>query len=399
MYKKHTNDILDKVPGHRLLALDVFRGITITGMILVNNPGSWSHIYAPFRHAKWHGWTPTDLIFPFFIFIVGIAICLSMGKHVASDKPNGKIINNSALRMLKLLLLGWFLALFFYQFGNIHFNWIEDRLFEIRYLGVLQRIGIVYFCSVLIFLYSSPKTITLWAIMLMLIYYALMQFMSYGDGAGNSYQGLWLEGNNFSAWLDHNLLGTSHVYSQTSPFVSDPEGLLSTLPAISSCLSGILVGNYLQQSKKQSRPLLSQVKLLLIVGILAVIFGQALSLWLPINKSLWTPSYVFLSSGLACLVLAVCIYFIDIKHYRSWSAPFVVFGANAIAFYMFAGITARLLIMIPVADSTLQTWLYNYIYAPVFGQLNGSLAFAFSFLLISYIVMHWMYRKSIIWKV
>jgi len=368
-------------------------------MILVNNPGSWSHIYSPFKHANWHGWTPTDLVFPFFIFIVGIAISLSIGKQLSSNTSKLQIINSSALRMLKLLLLGWFLALFLYRFGDSNFNWIEDKLYMIRYMGVLQRIGIVYFCTVLLFLFCRPRTLAIWAVSLMLVYTVLMQFVPYADATGNIYQGLWIKGNNFSAWLDHNLLGAGHVYSQSSPFTSDPEGILSTLPAISSCLSGVLIGIYLQRSKERSRPLQSQMSTLLIIGISTVLAGQLLNLWIPINKPLWTPSYVLLSSGLACLVLAFCIYLIDIKQYRQWAAPFVVFGANAIAFYMFAGITGRLLIMIPVADTTLKAWIYSYLYTPLFGQLNGSLAFAISFLVVSYIVMHWMYRKNIFWKV
>jgi len=397
--KKHADSILEKVPKHRLLSLDVFRGIAITGMILVNNPGSWSHIYAPLKHAQWHGWTVTDLVFPFFLFIVGVAIHLSISKQLLSQTPHRDIIKSSAIRMFKLLLLGWFLGLFFYRFGNNDFSWIEDKLFMIRYMGVLQRIGIVYFITALLFLFFRPGTMVAWAVALMVIYTVLMQFMPYSDDAGVVYQGLWLKGNNFSAWLDHNLLGADHLYGKTSPFAYDPEGLLSTLPAIATCLSGVLVGHYLQRSRELSISLNQQVKQLLFIGLMAVIFGQLLHNWIPINKALWTPSYVILTSGLACVVLALCIYLLDIKHYKAWAAPFVVFGANSIAFFMFAGISGRLLLMIPVAGKPLKAWLYTSIYQPLFGELNGSLAFAISFLLVSYLLMLWMYRKNIFWKV
>jgi len=396
--KKHATSILTKIPEHRLLSLDVFRGLTITGMILVNNPGSWSHIYAPLKHAPWHGWTATDLVFPFFIFIVGVAIHLSISKQLSSNQPHSEIIKSSAIRTFKLLALGWFLGLFFYRFGNSDFSWIEDKLLMLRYMGVLQRIGIVYFITVLIFLYFRPSAMLFWAIALMLVYTAMMQFMPYSDETGEVYQGLWIKGNNFSAWLDHTLLGADHLYGKTSPFAYDPEGLFSTLPAIATCLSGVMLGNYLQQSRESSKPLIKQVKQLLLIGIIAFISGELLHHWVPINKALWTPSYVILSSGLACMTLALCIYLLDIKGYQIWAAPFVVFGANAIAFFMFAGISGRLLIMIPVADQPLKAG-YNILYEPLLGELNGSLAFAISFLLVSYILMLWMYRKNIFWKV
>jgi len=182
--KKHATSILTKIPEHRLLSLDVFRGLTITGMILVNNPGSWSHIYAPLKHAPWHGWTATDLVFPFFIFIVGVAIHLSISKQLSSNQPHSEIIKSSAIRTFKLLALGWFLGLFFYRFGNSDFSWIEDKLLMLRYMGVLQRIGIVYFITVLIFLYFRPSAMLFWAIALMLVYTAMMQFMPYSDETG-----------------------------------------------------------------------------------------------------------------------------------------------------------------------------------------------------------------------
>ena len=233
----------------------------------------------------------------------------------------------------------------------------------------------------------------------MLIYTTAMLLIPYADANGAVYHGLWLNGNNLSAWIDHSILGANHVYSKSLPFNSDPEGILTTLPAISTCLSGVLVGIYLQQARNNSIDLAKQVAFLSIIGIIGVVLGQLMHNWLPINKALWTPSYVILTSGFACIALAVCIYLVEIKKFRRWSAPFLVFGVNSIAFFMFSGIIGRLLMMIQYQDMAIKTWLYQSIYLPTFGPLNGSLAFALSFLIISYLVMHWMYRNNIIWKV
>ncbi|PCJ50197.1 MAG: DUF5009 domain-containing protein [Gammaproteobacteria bacterium] len=398
LLRNHCDNILKKVPSYRLLALDVFRGMTIMAMIMVNNPGSWSHIYAPLRHADWHGWTVTDLIFPFFVFIVGVAISFSIGIQKDQAIPKFKIIQMAAIRSIKLILLGWFLAIFYYKFGDMNFNWFEDKLLGIRFMGVLQRIGLVYFCCVALFLFIRPKALILWVLSILTIYGLMMLYLPYSDDTGQIYQGLLIKGNNLSAWFDQLVLGSDNVFAKTLPFSFDPEGLLSTLPAVATCLTGVLLGSYLQWAKSINIPLVKQVGLLSLIGIVTYISGELLQFVIPINKTLWTPSYVLMSSGLATLTLALFIYVIDIKKNRRWGAPFIVFGANAIAFFMFAGITGRLLVMIPVADTQLKNWLYQTIFAPSFGMLNGSLMFAISFLILSYILMHWMYRNNIFWK-
>ena len=398
-FKEHADNILTQMPKHRLLALDVLRGLTITSMILVNNPGSWSYIYRPLKHAQWHGWTLTDLIFPFFLFIVGFALSISVSKQIADNVSRKDIVLNAFIRALKLFLLGWFLSIFYYRFGDANFSWLNDRLYMLRTMGVLQRIGLVYFISVILFIFCRPRTLFLCMILLLVVYSILMQFLPYTDLQGNSFQGLLIKGNNLSAWLDTSLLGSNHVYGKTQPFSYDPEGLLSSVPAVATCLSGILTGLYFQTTTKHSVRLLHQVFVLSVVGFISIGLGQLLSYWIPINKALWTASYVILSSGFACVSLAVCLYLVDIKNYRRWASPFVVFGANSIAFFMFAGITGRLLVMVPMGEVPVKTWLYDSFYQPIFGNLNGSLAFAISFLIVSYFVMHWMYRKQIFWKV
>ncbi|WP_102796328.1 acyltransferase family protein [Bowmanella denitrificans] len=397
MLSRYANNILNGLPANRLLAIDAFRGLTIVAMILVNNPGSWSHVYAPLLHAKWHGWTPTDLIFPFFVFIVGLSIKIAIDRQLDAGQARLPIIRHAMARMLKLVLLGWFLALFFYNFRDPSFSWIDDKLLSMRIPGVLQRLGLVYFFTVLIVLYWRTTGRIIWALLLALGYWAMLAWVPYSDGQGHQYQGLYAYGNNLASWVDHMVLGAAHVYDKkATPFVMDPEGILSTLPAIAGCLSGVLAGQFLMNNQL---PLLRRITVLLLVGLTAVIVSEAWHSILPINKALWTPSFVLLSSGYACLVLGLCLWLIDHKGIKAWTAPFVVFGANAIAFYMFAAIVARLLLMFSVGEASLKGWLYTTLFQPLFGNYNGSLAFALTFLAVSYAMMHWMYKKGWFWKV
>ena len=397
--REHCQQIFSRLPAGRLLALDVFRGVTITAMILVNNPGSWQHIYAPMAHASWHGWTLTDLIFPFFIFIVGVSITLARSKQLITRQGRGQIVRAALIRSTKLCLLGWFLALFYYNLFVPDYNWLEQKLFALRYMGVLQRIALVYICCVLLWLYLSLRQLCITAVVILLLYWVLMSFVPYYDATGTRYVGLLEHGNNLSAWLDNLLLGSKHLYYQgAQPFAFDPEGLLSTLPAITTGVSGMQVGHYLHMAKPGTG-LTVKLRMLVLAGVLGVGLGELWGLWFPINKALWTSSYVLLSSGYACLVLAALLYLVEIKHYKLWSAPFVVFGANSIAFFMFAGVVGRIFIMLPVGEQSLKTWLYREIFQPIWGDLNGSLAYAICFLLLSYAVMLLMYRKGIFWKV
>ena len=211
MLPDHCQKILQQLPSHRLLALDVLRGLTITAMILVNNPGSWSYLFWPLKHADWHGLTPTDLIFPFFIFIVGMSITLSVNAMQAKGVSKQQILKSGVLRTVKLIALGWFLALFYYNFRDANFSWLEQRLFSIRVMGVLQRIGLVYIIALACYLYLKPKPIVFALLGLLLGYGALMQYMPYKLPTGEVTSGLWLYGNNLSAWFD-NLYQTHLIY-------------------------------------------------------------------------------------------------------------------------------------------------------------------------------------------
>ena len=394
LYRRYADAILAPLPARRLLALDALRGLTITAMILVNNPGSWSYVYGPLRHADWHGWTLTDLIFPFFIVIVGMSLQLSLQHAQASSKL--AIIRQGALRSLKLFALGLFLALFYYNFRQPDYSYVEQKLLTLRWLGVLQRIGLVYFITLLIVLYCASRGRILWLLGLCAVYLLAMLFVPYQDAQGNQFRGLLLFGNSFAAWLDHTVLGAQHLYYRSAtPFAFDPEGLWSTLPAVASCLSGVLMAQWLQAE----RSLVQKIRGLLLLGVIAVWLAELWHFSLPINKSLWTPSFVLLSSGYCAIALAACIWLCDVKGWRRWSAPFVVFGANAILFFMLAGIAGRLLGMLSVGQSSLHSWLFARLYQPLFGHYNGSLAFAVSFLLLSYLLMHWCYKRGYLLKV
>lgn len=394
LYRRYADSILSDLPANRLLALDVLRGLTITAMILVNNPGSWRYVYAPLQHAQWHGWTPTDLIFPFFIVIVGMSLQLSFSRQ--TDVARLTLLGQAAVRSVKLIALGLFLVLFYYNFRDPDYSYLQQKLLTLRWSGVLQRIGLVYFATVLVLLYCGRAGQIITAILLCAVYLAAMWFVPYSDSFGNHFVAGFEHGNSFAAWLDHTLLGADHVYYRNAtPFAFDPEGLWSTLPAISSCLSGVLIAQWLQSE----RTLVQKIRGLLLFGVVAIWLANFWHYSLPINKSLWTPSFVLLSSGCCAIALAACLWLCDVKKWRRWSAPFVVFGANAILFFMFAGVAARVLGMITVQSTSLQQWLFSNVYQPLFGNYNGSLAFAISFLLLSYLLMHWCYKRGYIFKV
>jgi predicted acyltransferase len=366
-------------------------------MILVNNPGSWSYIYSPLKHAQWHGWTITDLIFPFFVFIVGISIHISVSRQLSSGIPKTLVIKHAAFRMIKLILLGWFLALFYYNFIQTDYNWFEQRLNSIRFMGVLQRIGLVYFISVVLALYCRTVARVICFVSTLIGYWLALTLIPYSDASGNSYIGVLEYGNNLSAWFDNAMFSGKHLYyGQATPFAFDPEGLLSTLPAVATSLSGIVVGQWLMLASRTTQ---FKSKSLIVIGFLFIAFAELWNTFFPINKALWTSSYVLLSSGYACALLGALLWIIDVRSYKNWTAPFIVFGANSIAFFMFAGIVARILIMIPVAETTLKGWLYQTLYQPLLGNINGSLGFAISFLIFSYLVMLKLYQQGIFWRV
>ncbi len=368
--------------SERLISLDVFRGITITGMILVNNPGSWSNIYPPLRHAAWHGCTPTDLIFPFFLFIVGVAITLSLTKHKASGENRTKITLNIFRRSIILFMLGLLLHAFPY------FN------FEtLRIPGVLQRISIVYLISSFIFLKTSIRFQVIFTGLILIGYWILMTVVPVpGIGSAN------LEKTtNFAAWFD-NLLLSGHLWRYTK--VWDPEGIISTIPAISSTLIGILTGHWLQTKNDK----VVKTVWIFVFGCFLMLAGYIWDGWFPMNKNLWTSSYVLYTGGLALNFLAVCFWFIDVKGISWWIKPFQIYGMNAITVFFFSGIVAKLLYIIKVTDLagneiSVRSYLYDNLFLTWLSPINASLFWAIIYVLFWLSLMWVLYSRRIFIKI
>jgi len=371
----------DQFFKERLVSLDIFRGATIAAMILVNNPGDWGNVYTPFLHAKWHGWTFTDLIFPFFLFIVGVAVVYALSKQVEKELAYKIIYKKIIRRTLILFFLGLFLNGFpFFEISTL------------RIPGVLQRIAICYLFSSMIFLHTKIRGQVLWAGGLLLFYLIVMEFIPVPGIEAGSYA----RGANLANYLDGFLGG--HVWKYSAPW--DPEGILSTLPAISTTLFGVLTGHFLKSSFTQNEKTI----LMLITGNAAILIGTIWHTWHPINKQLWTGSYAVLMAGLALVTLGTLYYITDIKKFRRFTTPFIVYGANAIAVYVLSGIVARLLTVITFTDSTgstisLKTMLYETLFLSWLSDYNASLTFAFAFICIMYIAMWVLYKKKIFIKI
>ena len=352
----------DVPPGPtRLVSLDAFRGLTIAGMILVNNPGSWSYIYAPLRHAEWHGWTPTDLIFPYFLFIVGVAIPFSFRRRLDAGARTTDLMRHVVRRSVILITLGIAMR------AIPAFDWGSMRLY-----GVLQRIGLVYLVAAAAFLYLDRRGRGITAVVLLLGYWAAMMLVPVpGYGAGD----LSPDGN-LAAWLDRIVM-PGRLWQDTW----DPEGLLSTLPAVVTSLMGIVTGEWLQGHQGGE----AKTRGMLIGGVTLTVVGLAWGLIFPINKNLWTSSYVVFTAGTALLLLGTMYWLIDVKRLRgAWASWMVVYGMNAIAVFVASGMLTKTLSRLRVGGAG-GTSVYNWIYETGFrswaGDVNGSLAFALTYVL------------------
>jgi len=374
---------MDSSSKERLLSLDAFRGITIVGMILVNNEGDWDHVFPPLQHAAWNGWTLADLIFPFFLFIVGVAMSFSFARHVTPSHGAKKIYLQVAKRTLLLFLLGLFLNALYYIPGGF-------SLSVLRIPGVLQRIALVYFFVSLIILHTTPRGQALAAMCLLLFYWAILELVPVpGYGAGV----LTPEGN-LIAYID-NLLLHNHL---NEPI--DPEGILSTIPAISTTLLGVLTGYWI----RSRRDPYEKVSGLFVMSSLGFIVGGIWDLFFPINKQLWTSSYVIFTAGLALYFLASCYWLIDLKGYRRWAAPFIAFGVNAISVYILSIVMDRLLWWVNVTQPDgsivdLKTWIYEHTSSLLAGYWLGdnftSFCYALMYVLLWLGPMWMLYRRRI----
>lgn len=369
-------------PDSRLLSLDVFRGLTIAGMVLVNNAGG-SPVYAPLEHAKWDGWTPTDLIFPFFVFIVGVAIPLAFQRRV----EQGGTKKDLYIKVVRRSLLIFFISLII-----LHgFPYTLEQFRHIRIPGVLQRIAVCYFCTALLFLTTRIRTQFIVAAALLLLYWAAMMLIpAPGYAAGD----LSMEGS-LASWIDRTLL-QGHIYRP----MYDPEGILSTIPAIATCISGVLAGRWMQMKREP----LDKVAGLFSAGALCVVIGYMWNWVFPINKALWTSSYVMLTTGLALQLLALCYWSIDIKGYKRWTKPFVIFGVNALALFVFSGLMARILSLIPITKmdgtpGTLKGWIFQHLFASWLSPINASFGYALGYVLLWLGLMTILYRRRIFIKV
>jgi predicted acyltransferase len=331
-------------------------------MILVNNPGSWDHVYAPLAHAEWHGWTPTDLIFPFFLFIVGVAVPLAFTKRRARGQSRGRLTLHVLKRSAILFTLGLFMAAFPYF-----------ELSGIRIMGVLQRIALVYLAASLLYLTVGSRLRWGLAAGLLVAYWILLSWVPVpGYGAGD----LSPEGN-LAAYVDRWALG-GHLWRDNW----DPEGLLSTLPALVTALFGVATGEWLLSPLRDGGKLAGMVA----GGAAGVVGGLVWGVWFPINKSLWTSSYVLLTGGIALLVLTLLYWLVDVRGWRSWCMPLVIYGLNAIAVFVASGLVAKSLGLIRLGERghvvSAKAWIYERLFASWAGPLNGSLAFAVAYVLV-----------------
>jgi predicted acyltransferase len=363
----------------RMNSLDVFRGLTIAGMILVNNPGSWDYIYSPLEHAKWHGWTPTDLVFPFFLFIVGVSITLALSRRAETGSRRdlyAKIVR----RALIIFALGLLLS---------DFPYTNPATFRIP--GVLQRIAVCYLLASVIFLNTKWRTQAALAAALLLAYWAALKLVAApGFAAGD----LSMRGS-IASYVDRTVFG-KHTWKP----LYDPEGILSTAGALVTTLAGVLTGHYLRARREP----LEKVAAMFTVGAACVVVGWAWNYWLPVNKSLWTSSYVVFTTGLALQLLAACYWLVDIKGYRRWSVPFLVFGTNALAVYFLSGFFVLVASLVqfprPRGESVdLLGLVYEKLFASWASPVNASLMFAVCTVLLWLGVMWLFYRKRIFIKV
>jgi predicted acyltransferase len=360
----------------RLVSLDVFRGITVAAMVIVNNPGSWEDSYAQLRHAPWHGWTMTDMVFPFFLWIVGISMVFSFTKRRSSGEAPAIILRHVLTRSAILFLLG--IVINGFPFGLIaghEFAWSTVRI-----PGVLQRIAICYLgASVMLMLGASVRLRVLIAGGILLAYWAAMMLIPVpGFGAAH----LEPEGN-LCWFVDSRLLsGHTWVFAPAPGF--DPEGILSTLPALSTTILGTLAGELLGGDKPTRR----KVELLAIAGLLLAGAGLLWGLSFPVNKNLWTSSYVLFSGGFAAVILAAFMFVIDVRGFKAWTSPLKGLGMNAITVFLVSELLATLLWVIQVGGADharvpLHDWIYFSYFAPLGTPAFTSLLFALAFTLVS----------------
>ena len=362
----------------RLLSIDVLRGLTIAAMIIVNTPGSWSHVYTPFLHAKWHGCSPTDLVFPFFLFVVGLSMAFSYAKFDGSNtlKWVGKAMKRTALIFLIGILLNWFP--FFHQ-----------NITDLRIFGVLQRIALAFGGAALLIIFLKEKRLLIIASFLILVgYWALM----YYGGGMDPYT---LE-SNLATKFDVGLVGSNHVYNGFGiPF--DPEGLISTIPCVAHVIIGYLIGNVTRQYSSNKQQL---IRYLWIYAILLVAGGLIWSLSFPINKPLWTSSYVLYTIGIGTFFYSILIWILDVKKITQWAFPFKAFGLNPLVSYILSGLFVKAFIHIfNWENGNPYNWIYSNISENIISPKFGSLLQALIYTTFIWMFAYILYRMKKVIKI
>lgn len=382
--------------SQRLLALDVLRGITIAGMILVNNPGTWSYIYAPLRHAKWNGLTPTDLVFPFFMFIMGISTYISLRKYNFEFTASAafKIVKRTVIIFLIGLAIAWF-STFCWTFNSLSGEevsfferlWMSSWTFDhIRISGVMQRLAICYGATAIIALTVKYKYIPYIIGVTLIGYFLLLLF---GDG-------FTYNETNILSVVDHAVLGANHMYNDNG---IDPEGVLSTIPSIAHVLIGFCCGKMLMEVKDIN----DKLQRLFLVGTILTFFGFLLSYGCPINKKIWSSTYAIVTCGLASSFLALLIWIIDVKGYKKWSLFFEAFGVNPLFMYVLGAalsiLFGSILFTYQGEIISIHGYLYDMILLPVLGDYPSSLAYAVLFIFINWVIGYVLYKKKIYIKI
>ncbi len=366
--------------NQRLVSLDAFRGITIAGMLIVNNPGTWSAVHAPLRHAEWHGWTPTDLIFPFFLFIVGVAMAFSFPRRLERGATRAALFRHVAVRSAVLFALGMILT------GLPDFNYDKKLI-----LDVLQRIGVVYLVSAGLVLVLDRTWQAIAAVFFLVVYWALMMLVPVpGHVAGVlEWQG--------SVWdyVDRIIIEGWHSHA---------EGILSLVPSFSTVLLGSLAGEWLRTGRTH----LERTVVMFVAGNVGLVLGLILDVWFPINKLLWSPSYVIFTAGFGLNLLAMCYWAIEIRGWKRWAEPFLVFGMNPLSTFFLASLAGRVMGLIRfermLPDGTtgvvsLKGLIFENLFASWLNDINASLLYALVYTAIWLGVMSVFYRKRIFLKI
>lgn len=360
---------------NRIVALDAFRGATVAMMILVNTPGSWAYVYPPLDHAPWNGCTPTDLVFPFFLFIVGVAMWFSF-------KPfNHKLNKDAAKKIIKRTII-----IFLVGLAVKFYSMLIREHSTFRLMGVLQRIALAYGMASFLVLSLRKRNLAIVSLAILLGYWFVLWF--FGGDAPYALE------TNLVRTIDLKLIGAKYLYKgEGIPF--DPEGLLSTLPSVVTVILGYFTGQLIELSKDRKKLVLKMIGW----GLTALIVGLIWSTVFPLNKKIWTSSYVIYTAGYALIILSLFIWLIDIKGYKKWAQPLIVFGMNPLFIFVFSGFWIISYLAIKIDGMSFYSWLYKTVFVPIAGNMNGSLLFAFFHIVIYWFIGWVLYKKRIFIKI